>query len=109
MAERKVPEVAKVFNVTKGKLTETKDIRYSIETNREKIRVSLFSEPNYDLNGDWDPNKIITDQIKYLNRINPENYDNQYQLIIDKSVSTANEINIALDGVSCKYTARFIY
>ena len=97
--KEKVPEVAKVFNVTKGNLTETKDIRYSIETDREKIRVSLFSEPNYDLNGDWDPNKIITDQIKYLNRINSESYDNQYYLIIDKSVSTANEINIALDGV----------
>ena len=95
--KEKVFKLAEIFNVTNGDLKVTKDIRYTIENNVEKVRLSLLSEPNYDLNGDWNPNDIVTNKIEYLDRkklINPD-----YKSIIDKYVKCANDINVAFGGV----------
>ena len=98
--KEKTFELAKIFNV-EGNLNQLQNFRYYIENDKEKIYVSMFSEPyycsKYALNHiDLDAMNIT--KVKYLNRINTNKLDKECKDVVDHVIKLSDQINSIIEG-----------
>ena len=96
--KEKVFKLAEIFNLSNCDEVKKIGNDFTLKNDKARTDLELFSAPYYDKNGDWNPNDIINQKIKYLNRIDLKDLKDEYKVVVDKSVNYANEINVELGG-----------